>query len=149
MADAALHSVDLARASAHTIERRAHRMRSALGDPVAMADPEFSLMVREKVEAFAAASGAVAGGLQALQGILVASAIGQTLAATQAMTAMAFCGSPFAAMEIQQRWLRSAQKEAAASTSRFVTVAAGLFGVGLAPISKVASANARRLGRRT
>lgn len=148
LAGAARVSVDVAHASMRTIGFRTAMMVRAAGDPVALADPEFTRMVREKVEAFAGAGGAVVGGVQALQGLWAAAMVGQMLGTAQACAALASCRTPADVAVVQGRWLAASQSEAVRSATRIMEATFGLYGAGLDPIHAVVTANARRLARR-
>jgi hypothetical protein len=144
----ARRTVELATVSAETIGHRTAMMVKAAGDPVALSNPEFTLMVREKVEAFARAFGAVGGGFQVMQGIWMAAAVGQSMATAQAMAALAACRTPEQVVAVQRRYIEAVTTDAAAAGSRFVHAAAEIAGSGLLPVHKVAAANAKRLGRK-
>ena len=148
LTSAAQASADVAHASMRTIGFRTAMMARAAGDPVALADPEFTRMVREKIEAFAGAGGAVMGGVQALHGLWAAAMIGQVLGTVQACAALASCRTPADVAAVQGRWLAASQSEAVRSVTRIMEATFGLYGASLDPIHAVVTANARRLARR-
>lgn len=139
---------ELMLASARTIGARTAMMAEAAGDPVGWANPEFSLMGREKVTAFAAAGDAVASGYGALQDAWASWIWGQAGNTVTAMAALGRCRTPMEAVAVQRRYAERTAANAAAAGAKLAEAGVRLAGAGVAPIHKVAAANAKRLGRR-
>jgi hypothetical protein len=129
-------------AAATTIGHRTAMLAAAASDPAALGHPEFKRMGQEKIDA-GLEVGAILGGRLALLPLHVAS--WWWSAATrggEAVAAMALSRSPAELALAQQRYVSGL----AASTRRLVEAAVGDLAAGLAPVHRVAAANARRLG---
>lgn len=147
MARTTERTAELALASARTIGFRTAMMARAAGDPVAMADPEFVLMGREKVEAGAAAALAMADGLRPILEAWGTWASRQAQGNARAALALATCRSPIDLMRVYGDWIDESLTGAQAATGKLAEAAGRIAGAGLAPIHAAASSNARRLAR--
>lgn len=147
LARTAERTTEMGVAAAQTIGIRTGMLMRAAGDPVAMADPEFTLMVREKVEAAMESSLAMGANLSALQAAWTSWLSSQAAIATYAMSGLAQCRSPLDIAMVQSRALDALQSAGTAAGARLAEAAIGVTGAGLAPVHKAASANAKRLAR--
>jgi hypothetical protein len=124
----------------------AHRgaMLAAARDAAAFADPEFTRMGHEKLEAAAAAATAMtlAAPLFSLRFLEWSWSVGQR---TQWALAAAAAARSLPALALVQRQWASAL---ASANLRLFESAAGVAAAGLRPVHRTAAANARRLGRR-
>ncbi|HET6519862.1 MAG TPA: phasin family protein [Geminicoccaceae bacterium] len=134
-------------AAGQTIDHRTGMLRDAWGDPVAMADPEFTLMASEKVDAFwrshDAMGGKAAPAFQAWLTWLTA----QARINMSAMTALSRCRSPQAAAAVQARYLQSSAVNAGKAAERLGRLGIAAAALGLTPVHEAATANAKRLLR--
>jgi hypothetical protein len=136
-------------AAGQTIAHRSRMLREASNNHAALADPEFSLMAWEKVEAAWRSQGAMHGKtLPALQAWATWVSVQARLNAT-AMTGLAKCRTAADVAAVQRRYLQSSATNATAAAGRLVQLGIATAAVGLTPVHKAATANARRLGRLT
>jgi hypothetical protein len=138
---------EMALASVQTIGYRTAMMMQAFGDPVAMTNPEFALMGREKMEAAVESHQAIVSSFQRLMEGLFSWAAGQHHDNTRTVVELATCRNPAQFLTIQQRYIHGTCINAANAAARFTEAAIRLTGAGLIPVHKVASANAKRLAR--
>ncbi len=143
----ALKTGEMSVAAGRTIAYRLAMMGEALGDPFAWSDPEFTLMGREKLEAAAEAGVAVYGGLGAFHEGWWLWSTKQAEAMVEAWTALLQPPTPTGLAEAQRRFVNASIDAANGAAAGFAVAASRLGGLGLAPIHKAASANARRLAR--
>jgi hypothetical protein len=136
---------EMALASVQTIGYRTAMMFQAFGDPVAMANPEFTLMGHEKVEAAVESHRAMMESGQALLESWTAWAFGQVNTTTKAFTELATCRTPADIIGVQQHYLLSTWINATAATAKLAQAAIRITDAGLIPVHKAASANAKRL----
>ncbi|HYE52962.1 MAG TPA: phasin family protein [Azospirillaceae bacterium] len=134
-------------AAGTTIAYRLAMMAEAAANPLAWTDPEFTLMGREKLEAVAEAGVAVWGGLGAFQEGWFRWSTKQAQAAGEAMAALAMMPTPVGLAEAQRRFAERSLAGACSAATGFALAASRLGGLGLAPIHRAASDNARRLAR--
>jgi hypothetical protein len=139
---------EMAVASAQTIGYRTAMMLQTFGDPVAMSNPEFTLMGHEKVEAAVESHHAMVGSAQALLESWTAWAFGQANTTTKAFTELATCRTPADIIGVQQHYLLSTWINATAAAAKLAQAAIRITDAGLIPVHKVASANAKRLSER-
>jgi hypothetical protein len=136
---------EMALASAQTIGYRTAMMFQAFGDPVAMTNPEFTLMGHEKVEAAVESHRAMMESGQALFESWTAWAFGQANTTTKAFAELATCRSPADVIGVQQHYLLSTWINATTTAAKLAQAAVRIADAGLIPVHKVASANAKRL----
>jgi len=136
---------EMALASAQTIGYRTAMMFQALGDPVAMANPEFTLMGHEKVEAAVESHRAMMESGQALLESWAAWAFGQTSTTTRAFVELVTCRTPAEIVSVQQHYWQSTWINATNATAKLTQAAIRITDAGLIPVHKVAAANAKRL----
>jgi hypothetical protein len=136
---------EMALASVQTIGYRTAMMFQAFGDPVAMSNPEFTLMGHEKVEAAVESHRAMMESGQALLESWTAWAFGQVNTTTKAFTELATCRTPADIIGVQQHYLLSTWINATAATAKLAQAAICITDAGLIPVHKVVSANAKRL----
>ena len=132
-------------AAGQTIDHRTRMMRDAAGDPVAMADPEFRLMASEKVDAFWRSHGAMSGKAAPALQTWMTWFSAQARINASALSALAGCRSPQAAAAVQARYLQSSALNAGRAAERLGRLGVATASLGLGPIHKAATANARRL----
>ena len=135
----------MALASVQTIGYRTAMMFQAFGDPVAMANPEFTLMGHEKVEAAVESHRAMMESGQALLESWTAWAFGQVNTTTKAFTELATCRTQADIISVQQHYLQSTWINATTAAAKLTQAAIRITDAGLFPVHKVASANAKRL----
>src|SRR4051812_1533480 len=136
---------EMALASVQTIGYRTAMMLQALGDPVAMANPEFTLMGHEKVEAAVESHRAMLGSGQALIESWTAWALGQANSTTKAFAELVTCRTPAQFIGVQQHYLQSTWTNATAAAAKLTQAAIRITDSGLIPVHKVMAANAKRL----
>jgi hypothetical protein len=135
-------------AAARTIGLRVPMIAAAMRDPRLLADPELALMVKEKIDAAGLVAAAAAPEL-ALPAVHAARWMSQQAALwSRALTDVGTLsqGNAWA------RWQKVGEGMAlinGAYVAAMVGTMAELGRVTLAPVHKAATANARRLGRRT
>jgi hypothetical protein len=139
---------EMAMASVQTIGYRMAMMFQALGDPVAMANPEFTLMGHEKVEAAVESHRAMVESGQALIESWTAWALGQANTTTKAFAELATCRTPASFISVQQHYLQSTWINAATAAAKLTQAAIRITDSGLIPVHKVAAANAKRLAEK-
>jgi hypothetical protein len=139
---------EMALASAQTIGYRTAMMLQAFGDPVAMANPEFTLMGHEKVEAAVESHRAMMESGQALFESWMTWAFGQANNTTKAFAELATCRTPADIISVQQHYLQSSWINATTAAAKLAQAAIRITDAGLIPVHKVASANAKRLSER-
>jgi hypothetical protein len=132
--------VEMTVAAGQTIGHRSLMLAQAAGDPVALRHPEFTRMMTEKM-AVAVETGAE------MTRRLAAAQWGWAgwFGAQAQLGAAALAASPAIAW---QHWLTASTGQAAEIGQRLMADAAALADAGLTPAHRVASANARRLGRK-
>lgn len=136
-------------AAARTIGVRMPMIAAAMSDPRQLSDPELSLMVTEKVEAVALAAAAAVPQL-ALPSVHAARWMGEQAALwSRAMTDHGPVPSLAGAWTSWHKLAEGMALINAAYLTAMIGTAAELGRVTLAPIHKAATANARRLGRRS
>jgi hypothetical protein len=145
LARAASASAEMTVAAAQTIGFRSLKMAQAAGDPVALADPEFTRMGQEKVEASIESLQAIAHALYDLGEAVGALTAGQSHCLYRAWAQMVRCTSPLEAALVQQRTIEASLYSLSATSARMVQAASKLVGAGMYPLHKKAAANARRL----
>jgi len=134
-------------AAQQTIAIRLTRLSGVLLNPAAITDPEFTRMGSEKAQAFAEAGFATTKGLLILQEAWWRWGVIQAEAAQTATLSALLAPDPAALARIQVRFV-DRSLSAAETAAGHISLAAGrLAGLGLHPIHRTASANARRLGR--
>jgi hypothetical protein len=136
---------EMALASVQTIGYRTAMMLQALGDPVAMANPEFTLMGHEKVEAAVESHRAMLESGQALIEGWTAWALGQANSTTKAFAELVTCHTPAQFVSVQQHYLQSTWINAATAAAKLTQAAIRITDSGLIPVHKVVAANAKRL----
>jgi len=136
---------EMALASVQTIGYRTAMMMQAMGDPVAMANPEFSLMGREKIEAAVESHQAIVSSFQTLMEGLLSWAAGQHHDNVKAAVELSTCRNPLDLLTIQQRYVYGTCINAANAGARLTQAMIRLSEAGLVPVHKVAAANAKRL----
>lgn len=139
-ADPVTQMAEMALAAGQTIGHRSLMLAKAAGDPVALAHPEFTRMVAEKMAVAAETGFEVAARLAAAQWGWAG-----WFGAQAQLGAAALAASPATAW---QHWLTASTGQAAEIGQRLMADAAALADAGLAPAHRVVSANARRLGRK-
>ncbi|WP_148293965.1 hypothetical protein [Azospirillum sp. B4] len=133
-------------ASAHTINARLGLLAQTGGDPVALGtNPEFERMGREKVEAFADSALALVGGMRAFQDAWWRWRDHQVDALGEFARATWSSWHPGDWVTAERRLVTSTLRAATGAFTRFSHATSRLGGLGLAPIHRAASANARRL----
>lgn len=132
-------------ASVKTIGVRLSMLASTGGDPVALSNPEFELMGREKIEAFAASTVAVVGGMRAFQDAWWRWRSTQIDAMGHFASSALSSPHPGDWLVAETRLMRVSARAAAGALTRFTHAVSRMANLGLAPIHAVASANARRL----
>ncbi|HYD30631.1 MAG TPA: phasin family protein [Azospirillaceae bacterium] len=145
MTGTALAAREMAAAAGKVIGYRTALMAEALGDPVAMTNPEFTLMGSEKVEAATESAFAMADGIRALADAWNLWMATQARAAFGAAADLAACRTPLDLVTLQQRYVESVLTGSMASGSRLAVGTARLIDAGLVPLHRTAMANARRL----
>ncbi|MDE1149010.1 MAG: hypothetical protein PW843_20780 [Azospirillaceae bacterium] len=137
---------EMAFASAHTINARLGLLAQTGGDPVALGtNPEFERMGREKVEAFADSALALVGGLRAFQDAWWRWRDNQVDALGEFARAAWSSWHPGDWVKAERRLAASTLRAATGAFTRFTRATNRLGGLGLEPIHRTASANARRL----
>lgn len=132
-------------AAATTIGIRTNMMVRAAGDPVAMADPEFTLMVCEKVEAAVESGLAMGAGLPTFHVALATWLSSQAAIATHAISSLAQCRTPADVAAVQSRTFEALHSAGTAASARLAEAAVVITGAGLDPVHRTVSANAKRL----
>ena len=139
-ADPVTRMVEMSVAAGQTIGHRSLMMALAAGDPAALGRPEFTRMVTEKMAVAAETGIQVASRLAAAQWGWAG-----WFGAQAQLGAAAFAANPMTAW---QHWLTASTDQAAEISQRLIADATALADASLAPAHRVASANAKRLGRR-
>lgn len=132
---------EMAVAAGETIGHRSLMLAQATGNPLAMADPEFTRMVTEKMAVAAETGADIATRMAALQ---QGWAGWMQRQAGLGVSALAAAANPATAW---QHWFQLGLDQSAEIGSRLMGDAAALADASLAPAHRVVSANARRLGR--
>jgi hypothetical protein len=140
---------EMALASVQTIGYRTAMMFQAFGDPVAMSNPEFTLMGHEKVEAAVESQRAMMESTQYLVETWTTWAFGQARTNTKVLTELATCRSPTDIFGVQQHYLQSSWINATAAAAKLAQAMVRVTDAGLIPVHKVASANAKRLSEQS
>ncbi len=136
---------EMALASAQTIGYRTAMLLQAFGDPVAMSNPEFTLMGHEKVEAAVESQRAMMESTQYLFESWTSWAFGQARTNAKAFTELASCRNPTDVFGVQQHYLQSSWINASTAAAKLAQAMVRITDAGLIPVHKVASANAKRL----
>jgi hypothetical protein len=136
---------EMALASVQTIGYRTAMMFQAFGDPVAMSNPEFTLMGHEKVEAAVESQRAMMESTQSLLEGWTAWAFGQARTNVKAFSELATCRTPADILGVQQHYLQSTWINAATAAAKLTQAAIRITDSGLIPVHKVVAANAKRL----
>ena len=136
---------EMALASVQTIGYRTAMMFQAFGDPVAMSNPEFTLMGHEKVEAAVESQRAMMESAQELIESWTAWAFGQAKTNAKAFTDLTTCRNPSDFIGVQQHYLQSTWINATTVAAKLAQATVRITDAGLIPVHKVASANAKRL----
>jgi hypothetical protein len=136
---------EMALASFQTIGYRTAMMLQAFGDPVAMANPEFTLMGHEKVEAAVESHRAMMESGQVLLESWTAWAFGHASTTAKTFTELATCRNPADFIRVQQHYLQSTWINATTVAAKLAQAAVHITDAGLIPVHKVVSANAKRL----
>jgi hypothetical protein len=140
-ADPATRMAEMALAAGQTIGHRSLMLAQAAGNPAAMADPEFTRMVAEKMAVAAETGMTVATRMAAAQQAWAGWFGAQLPLGLAALTGAA---NP---VSVWQEWMRLSVSQSAEIGTRLLDDAAALTEASLAPAHRVVSANARRLGR--
>jgi hypothetical protein len=136
---------EMALASVQTIGYRTAMMFQAFGDPVAMSNPEFTLMGHEKVEAAVESQRAMMESTQSLLEGWTAWAFGQARTNAKTFSELAACRTPADILGVQQHYLQSTWINATAAAAKLAQASIRITDAGLIPVHKVVSANAKRL----
>jgi hypothetical protein len=136
---------EMALASVQTIGYRTAMMFQAFGDPVAMSNPEFTLMGHEKVEAAVESQRAMMESTQNLLEGWTAWAFGQARTNAKAFSELAACRTPADILGVQQHYLQSTWINATTAAAKLAQASIRITDAGLIPVHKVVSANAKRL----
>ncbi|WP_158047883.1 phasin family protein [Skermanella pratensis] len=138
---------EMALASVQTIGYRTAMMMQAVGDPVAMTNPEFTLMGQEKVEAAIQSHHAMMDSCRAMFEGWSAWVMGQAGTTAKAMTELATCRTPADVVRIQQNFVQCSFVNATNAATKLTEAVIRMTDAGLVPIHKVAYANAERLAK--
>jgi hypothetical protein len=138
---------ELATAAVAVIDRRTRQIGVALGDPAALAAPEFTLMVTEKLKAAALAGRALQRGGPSAAHAAQSWLEQQVAAGGGAMTALWHARSPADLLGLGQRAIVAGAAAQVALAAELMHLGPQLFGAALAPIHRTATRNARRLAR--
>jgi hypothetical protein len=138
---------ELAVAATAVIDQRTRQMGAAVGNPVALTAPEFTLMVTEKVKAAALSGRAMQRSLPAARQAFLAwlerqaavSREGQRWRCGRLARPLTCSGGP--------RAILAGVDAHAALAAEMTHLGTQAFGTGLAPIHRAATRNARRLAR--
>lgn len=136
-------------ASMHVIGHRSNRMRSAGSPPSAADQREFALMGREKVAAAAESAQAMSFAWLRFHQQFAAIAFRQMFTGTAAIRSLAASRTPGQSVARQTRLVRETMTHSAVATSQLSKSAARVAQRGLKPIHSRATANAKRLGKRS
>jgi hypothetical protein len=140
---------EMALASVQTIGYRMAMMFQAFGDPVAMSNPEFTLMGHEKVEAAVESQRAMMESTQKLLEGWTAWAFGQARTNVTTFSELATCRTPADVLGVQQHYLQSTWINATTAAAKLAQATIRITDAGLIPVHKVASANAKRLSEQS
>ena len=136
---------EMALASVQTISYRTAMMFQAFGDPVAMSNPEFTLMGHEKVEAAVESQRAMMESTQNLLEGWTAWVFGQARNNVKAFSELVACRTPADILGVQQHYLQSTWINATTTAAKLAQASIRITDAGLIPVHKVVSANAKRL----
>jgi hypothetical protein len=145
--DNARHVGELAVAATAVIDTRTRQMGAAIGDPVALAAPEFTLMVTEKVKAAALSGRAMQRRLPMAMQASLTWIERQAAVAGEAALAPWQARSPVDLLGFGPRAILAGVDAYAALAAEMTHLGTQVFGAGLAPIHRAATRNARRLAR--
>jgi hypothetical protein len=137
----------LAVASGRTIGYRSAMLVKAMGNPVALADPEFHRMGHEKVQAGTEAAHAVAASFGPLHEAWAAWMVAQARMAQALFAGLDWTVPPAERWRRQSRAMERGWAAATVAAVRLGEAAVRTAGAGLKPIHTVASANAERLAK--
>lgn len=129
------------------VSLRMTRLAGVLADPKTAGDPEFRTMVWEKLQAATNANLAMAEGVRVVHDGLWDWGSRQWEAAEEAWLKLLFTTDATKAADIQTRFAEASLNAAETACNHMFLAASRLGGLGLAPIHKAASANAKRLAR--
>jgi len=138
---------ELAVAAAAVIDRRTRQLGAAIGNPVALAAPKFTLMVTEKLQAAALAGRAMQRGGPSAAHVAQSWLEQQVAAGGGAMTALGHARSPADLLVLGQRAIVAGLDAHAAFMAELLHLGTRLFGAALAPIHRTATRNAQGLAR--
>jgi hypothetical protein len=138
---------ELATAAVAVIDQRTRQIGAAVGDPVALAAPEFTRMVSEKLEAAALAGRALQRGLPATVRVAQAWLEQQGTVLGRATTTLWQARSPADLVTLGPRAVLAGVDAHGRWMATMLHLGTQLFGAGLAPIHRPATRNARRLAR--
>lgn len=147
--DFAWNTGEMMLASVHVIGHRSNRMLSADTPPNAADQREFALMGQEKVTAAAESAQAMSFAWLRFNQQVAAIAFRQMFAGTAAIRSLAASRTPGQSLARQTRLVRDTMTHSAAATSQLSKSAARVAQRGLKPIHSRATANAKRLGKRS
>lgn len=145
--DAATQLTELAVAAGQTIAHRSGMLARAAGDAVALADPEFVLMGHEKLAVAVETGHAAAAAFLEGQRMWSDWMMRQAWTMMEAGLAMATSCTPGAALAAQLRCANRSLVNAESAGAGLVSAVSDAASRLLHPAHRVASANARRLGR--
>lgn len=132
-------------ASAQVIGHRTARMAMAGPAPSMLDQHEFDLMSREKIEAAAESTHAMAARMLGLHQEIVIMAIQQILSGTANLIAVAGSSSLHQSGRRQSKLAHDTLRDSAEAVSQLNASLADIAGTGLEPIHARATANAKRL----
>jgi hypothetical protein len=138
---------ELAVAATAVIDTRTRQMGAAIGNPVALAAPEFTLMITEKVKAAALSGRAMQRRLPAARQACLGWVERQAAVAGGAALALWQARSPADLLEFGPRAIVAGVDAHAALAAEMTHLGTQVFGAGLAPVHRAATRNARRLAR--
>ena len=136
-------------ASMHVIGHRSNRMLAAGSSPNTADQREFALMGKEKVAAAVESAQAMAFALLRFNQQFAAIAFRQMFTGAAAIRSLATSRTPGQSVERQTMLLRETMAHSAVATSQLSKSAARVAHRGLQPIHSRATANSKRLGKRS
>ena len=138
---------ELAVAATAVIDTRTRQMGAAIGNPVALAAPEFTLMITEKVKAAALSGRAMQRSLPAARQACLGWVKRHAAVAGGAALALWQARSPVDLPGFGPRAIVAGVDAHAALAAEMTHLGTQAFGAGLAPIHRAATRNARRLAQ--